>query len=101
MALILGIGIGLFVLILLCYVGPGFIALTALITGILFAIPRRKPFPVSSITSGAVGEKSPMASEYDWSAYFVLPMYLVLSLVTFSLSSVLLVNFYLFQERSK
>lgn len=88
-------------LLLFCsYVGPGFTALTALITGILFAIPRRKPFTVSSITSPA-GEKSPMASEYDWTAYVVLPIYLVLSLATFSLSAVLLVNFYLFQERSK
>lgn len=55
---------------------------------------------VSSITNAA-SEKLPMALEYDWTAYVVLPIYLILSMVTFALSTFLLVNFYLLQERYK
>ena len=40
-------------------------------------------------------------TDYDWTAFVVLPTYLAVSLATFGLSTGLMANYYLFRERTQ
>lgn len=116
MALIVGIGSGLFLLVLmwfisvlaciissrlrtpLNYLGVGLLSFSTILTAILFMLPREVakstmelPLPASSTSEWTI-------TDYDWNSYVILPTFLGLCLISFGLSTGLLANFYLCQE---